>query len=215
MNTIIPFEFETKPVRVVEMGGEPWFVAKDVCAVLGIKNPSQAMGRLDEDEVTLYKIEGSHRPTNLVSESGLYGLVVRSNKPQAKQFRKWVTSEVLPSIRKTGQYGGHEFLNPVLQTIQQTLVHLDRLERQQAEQDQRLAAVEARQDRMDGDTGYMTVTAFCRAFDVCLPLSDANAFGRRAAQVCRERGLPIGEIPDERFGRVNSYPVPVLQEVAA
>ncbi len=72
--------------------------------VLEIGNPSDAARRLDNDEVTLDIIEGNHRPTNLVNESGLYSLVLTSRKPEAKQFKKWVTSDVLPSIRKNGGY---------------------------------------------------------------------------------------------------------------
>lgn len=101
---IVPFAFEGNPIRVIEIEGEPWFVAVDVCDILDIANPSQAVGRLDEDEVTLCKTEGSHRPTNIISESGLFALILRSNKQEAKPFRKWVTSEVIPSIRKTGSY---------------------------------------------------------------------------------------------------------------
>lgn len=101
---IIPFDFEEQAVRVVMRGEDPWFVAADVCRVLGILNTSDAVKRLDDDEVTLDQIEGSHRETNLVSESGLYALVIRSDKPAAKRFRKWITAEVLPSLRKHGRY---------------------------------------------------------------------------------------------------------------
>ena len=101
---IIPFNYNSKSVRVVEINGNPWFVAVDVCAILGVRNASDAIRRLDDDEVTLDQIEGSHRKTNLISESGLYNLILRSDKLEAKPFRKWVTSEVLPSIRKTGGY---------------------------------------------------------------------------------------------------------------
>ena len=101
---IVPFDFKGNSVRTVQIHGEPWFVAKDVCSVLELSNPSMAIKALDEDEVTLSQIEGSHRPTNIISESGLYALIMRSDKPQAKPFRKWVTSEVIPSIRKTGKY---------------------------------------------------------------------------------------------------------------
>ncbi|HMO07029.1 MAG TPA: Bro-N domain-containing protein [Paracoccaceae bacterium] len=104
MNAIIPFDFEEQAVRVVMRDGEPWFVAADVCRVLEILNTSDAVKRLDEDEVTLDQIEGNHRPTNLVSESGLYALVIRSDKPAARRFRKWITAEVLPAIRRTGRY---------------------------------------------------------------------------------------------------------------
>lgn len=104
MSGIIPFDFEEQAVRVVMRTDEPWFVAADVCRVLEIANTTQAVQRLDEDEVTLCQIEGSHRPTNLVSESGLYALVIRSDKPAARRFRKWITAEVLPAIRRTGRY---------------------------------------------------------------------------------------------------------------
>lgn len=101
---IIPFDFEEQAVRIVVRDDEPWFVAADVCRVLEIVNTSQAVQRLDEDEVTLCQIEGSHRETNLVSESGLYALVIRSDKSAARRFRKWITAEVLPAIRRHGRY---------------------------------------------------------------------------------------------------------------
>lgn len=109
MSEIIPFDFEEQAVRVVMRDGDPWFVAADVCRVLEISNPTDAVKRLDDDEFTLDTIEGSHRPTNLVSESGLYALVLTSRKEAARRFRKWITAEVLPAIRRTGRY---EFTPP-------------------------------------------------------------------------------------------------------
>ena len=104
-------------VRVVIRDGDPWFVAKDVCDCLAIADASQACKNLDDDEkqvvtrspeLSLLFRESSNAPTMmLISESGLYTLIMRSNKPEAKVFRKWVTSEVLPSIRKTGKYEAH------------------------------------------------------------------------------------------------------------
>ncbi|MFN3953218.1 MAG: Bro-N domain-containing protein [Pararhodobacter sp.] len=104
---IIPFDFEEQAVRVLMRGDDPWFVAVDVCRVLELSNPSMAVKGLDDDEVTLSQIEGSHRETNLISESGLYALVIRSDKPAARRFRKWITAEVLPAIRRTGRYELH------------------------------------------------------------------------------------------------------------
>lgn len=104
MNDIQIFNFQSNEVRVVkDDNGEPWFVAKDVCSVLGIRNATQAVGQLDEDERSMFCI-GRQGNTNIINESGLYALVIRSNKPNARKFRKWVTSEVLPSIRKHGGY---------------------------------------------------------------------------------------------------------------
>jgi prophage antirepressor-like protein len=94
-------------LTTVEIDGEPWFVAADVCKLLDIKNVTQALNRLDEDEKLPYVINraGQSRNLNLVNESGLYALIFRSKKETAKQFRKWVTKEVIPSIRKKGVYG--------------------------------------------------------------------------------------------------------------
>jgi prophage antirepressor-like protein len=98
--------------RVVDREGEPWFVLSDVCRRLEIKNVADAAGRLDDDERMTIAFSDSHsltrggaRQLTIISESGLYSLILRSNKPEAKNFRKWVTGEVLPSIRKVGHYG--------------------------------------------------------------------------------------------------------------
>lgn len=106
--------FETEDhnnFRTIDVEGVPWFVLADVCRALDIKNPSDAAARLDSDEkMTLALAEGQSgvrggpRSMNVINESGLYSLIVRSDKPSAKRFRKWVTSEVLPAIRKTGSF---------------------------------------------------------------------------------------------------------------
>ncbi|MCE1053421.1 Bro-N domain-containing protein [Pseudomonas alloputida] len=105
---VIPFNFREQQVRTLVIAGEPWFVAADVCRVLEVGNTTQAVQALDEDERAMFNI-GRQGNANLVNESGLYTLILRSrnavkkgSKPHA--FRKWVTAEVLPSIRKTGGY---------------------------------------------------------------------------------------------------------------
>ena len=99
------FNFNQVNVRTVtDEQGNPWFVAADVCKVLEIGNVSQAMTRLDDDERVLITIEGLNRgnvPTNFINESGLYSLILTSRKPEAKSFKKWITSEILPSLRET------------------------------------------------------------------------------------------------------------------
>ena len=97
------FYFESKKVRMLEIDGQFWWVAKDVCDVLGIQNVTQAVGQLEEDERSMFSI-GRQGEANIINESGLYTLILRSNKPEAKKFRKWVTAEVLPSLRKDGIY---------------------------------------------------------------------------------------------------------------
>lgn len=93
-------------VRVVDINGVVWFVAADVCRVLELTNITETLRRLDTDELTSVKLNsgGQMREMNIINESGLYALVIRSRKPFAKRFRKWLTSEVVPSIRKHGAY---------------------------------------------------------------------------------------------------------------
>jgi len=103
MSNLQQFQFNSKDIRVIEKEGEPWFVAKDVCDILEIQNVTQALDRLDEDERSMFNI-GRQGETNIINESGLYSLVLSSRKPEAKAFKKWITSEVIPQIRKTGSY---------------------------------------------------------------------------------------------------------------
>lgn len=107
---VMTFQFsESKQsVRNVIIQSKPWFVAKDVCDVLGISNNKDAIKSLDEDEVGKSYLTdnlGRKQATNVISESGLYALILRSNKPYAKTFRKWITSEVIPALMKRGFYG--------------------------------------------------------------------------------------------------------------
>lgn len=113
MNTQLnTFNFEAQQIRVVLVNNEPWFVVADLCRALGLSSPTKAILNLDEDEVALNSIQGISKgndQVNLVSESGMYTLILRCREAVKKgsvphRFRKWVTAEVLPQIRKTGQY---------------------------------------------------------------------------------------------------------------
>ena len=114
-NEIQIFNYNDREVRTVQKDGEPWFVLKDVCAILGIGNNRMASDRLDTDEKGVSQIDtlGGKQEMTVINESGLYNVILRSDKPEAKPFRKWVTSEVLPSIRKHGGYiAGQEKMTP-------------------------------------------------------------------------------------------------------
>ena len=104
MNGLQVFQYEGKQVRTVEKDGETWWVLKDVCEVLQIKNPTDVWKRLDEDERSRFNL-GRQGEATIINESGLYHVILRSDKPQAKPFRRWVTKEVLPEIRRKGSYG--------------------------------------------------------------------------------------------------------------
>ena len=114
MNDLEIFKYGENNVRTVHKDGEPWFVLKDVCEVLELTTPARVAERLDEDEVSQTHIIdtiGREQETSIINESGLYNVILRSDKPQAKPFCKWVTSEVLPSIRKHGMYATDDLIN--------------------------------------------------------------------------------------------------------
>lgn len=106
MSEVSIVKFNTNAIRIVMKDDDPWFVAADVCVALDIRNYRDAVSTLDADEkgVGITDTLGGQQKVTIINESGLYALILRSRKPVAKKFRKWVTSEVLPSIRKTGQY---------------------------------------------------------------------------------------------------------------
>lgn len=103
---VIPFCFESHEVRSMLIDGQPWFVAADVCQALAVRNNRDALSRLDEDEkgVATTDTLGGTQAAGIINESGLYSLILTSRKPEAKRFKKWVTAEVLPAIRKYGRY---------------------------------------------------------------------------------------------------------------
>lgn len=117
MNQIKPFMYGSSEVRTISIQNEPWFVAKDVCDVLEITNQGNAVARLDDDEKQTIRLTDtlSKNPNMVtINESGLYSLILGSRKPEAKQFKRWITHEVIPSIRKHGAY-----ITP--ETMEQTL----------------------------------------------------------------------------------------------
>jgi anti-repressor protein len=128
---IVPFAFQGAEVRTVVIDGEPWFVARDVTAVLGIVNSRDAIGGLDVDGVgttDLIDTMGRQQSARVVSESGMYELIFQSRRPEAKQFRRWVTSDVLPAIRKTGSYSAEtseQLLARALTVATGVLAHKD------------------------------------------------------------------------------------------
>lgn len=132
-NSITPFGYEDKLVRVVtdEESGESLWVAKDICEVLEYKEVSKTLSKLDDDEkgTKIIRTHGGNQEMLVINESGLYTLILRSNKPEAKKFKKWVTAEVLPSIRKTGSYSLHVEQD----TLTDTLIDLVRNQQRQTD----------------------------------------------------------------------------------
>ena len=146
MNEIVKV-YKNSPVRIVEKGGEPWFVAKDVCDILALGNPRSSIALLDEDERGVHSMDtpSGKQEMGIISEAGLYSLILRSRKPEAKAFKRWVTHEVLPSIRKTGAYLSPGMSNEQVKTLVATLEE-EMYRRIQAEN--RLAKLEAHAEEL-------------------------------------------------------------------
>jgi prophage antirepressor-like protein len=145
MKELIKFDYQGKEVRTItDEQGNPWWVAKDVCDILGLADVSDAVTRLDEDEkgkTPIIDSIGRKQEMLTVNESGIYILIMRSNKAEAKHFRKWVTSEILPSIRKTGSYS-IKAETPEEQRLIQLQMMLD-MTKEQIELKNRVGKIEA------------------------------------------------------------------------
>ncbi|MDR2641613.1 MAG: hypothetical protein LBC74_02340 [Planctomycetaceae bacterium] len=110
-NALVPqiFDFDDHGIRVIKIQGDIWWVLKDICSVLGLSVPSIVVDRLDDDEKQRIDVTSnlglkSNVPITIINESGLYKVLLRSDEPDAKKFKRWITHEVIPSIRKTGKY---------------------------------------------------------------------------------------------------------------
>ena len=213
------FKFENKnDVRIINRDGNPWFVAKDVAEVLGYDLTGNMLKRLDDDEKTNipFRNSGSNYQTNIaiINESGLYNAILGSKKPEAKAFKKWVTSEVLPSIRKHGGYiKGQEEMVPE-ELLGKALLYL---KSKFDEQEKQLATATA---KLEQD---LTVDAF-RALHIGAYWSHGKKIllGKRATKLCCEQGIPIGtqtRTIETSAGDVkvtiNTYPKTVLDQVFA
>lgn len=139
---IIPFNFESKEIRVVEINNEPWFVASDIASALEYRDAYDMTRILDDDEKGTHNLRtpGGEQLLSIINESGLYSAILRSRKPEAKAFKKWVTSDVLPSIRKTGSYQSKQFKIPA--TLSEAL-RLAADQADQIEQQKQVIAIQA------------------------------------------------------------------------
>jgi prophage antirepressor-like protein len=149
------FNYQEKDVRTIIQEDILWFVAKDICEILEISNNRDAVARLDEDEkgVGIIDTLGGPQETNIVNEAGLYSLILTSRKSEAKAFKRWVTHEVIPSIRKTGSYSTPSTTTEALLHAVQILAQQERqilqLETAQKESSQKLENLNYRIDSLD------------------------------------------------------------------
>ena len=135
MSNIRIFNYNSVEVRTIQKDGEPWFVLRDVCNVLGLGTPARVAERLDTDEVSQTHITdsmGRQQEMTIINESGLYNVILRSDKPEAKPFRKWVTSEVLPTIRRHGMYATPDTVEKMLADPDTTIKLLETIKQERA-----------------------------------------------------------------------------------
>ena len=228
MNNIQIFENpEFGQVRVLlQEDGEPSFVGVDVANILGYKEPHKAIVRHVDDcdrmKRPVSDNQGFIRDSWVINESGLYTLIFSSELLTAKSFKKWVTSEVLPSIRKTGSYS----VKPMTQAellLQQAKVIVDLEKRQQKQEGeiQRLTEEneEIRKDfdylksKTNNTPDYYSIVGYCSLKGISINLEDAKKLGKEASKICKANGLSVGSLPDPRFGRINTYPYSLLENI--
>ena len=226
-NNLAQFAFGENQVRVLVLDNEPWFVGTDVCKVLSISNSRDALSRLrnyEKDDVAIADTMGRSQSTTVISESGLYRLILTSRKPQAEPFQDWVCQEVLPQIRKTGKYEAKPLTPGELLKIQaEAIIALEqkqqRLELEQQLQAQKLAELEALTHQHDSEIDrifnpnghYFAVMGYYKNHKLgAISVKEASAIGRKATAYCKANGITISQVADPRFGMVNTYPEDVI-----
>lgn len=179
-NEIQQFDFKGASLRTLtDKAGEPWFVAKDVCDILGHSNVSMALDRLDDDERSKFNL-GRQGETNIVNEAGLYVLVLGSRKPEAHEFKRWVTHEVLPQIRRTGGYIPTTDVNDDM-TILAKAVMIG--QRTMEAQKQRIAEQQTRIVELEPKARFADAVA----------ASDGTCLVGELAKMLRQNGMDIGQ----------------------
>jgi len=180
------FKYQEAEIRTVVIGGEPWWVAKDICEVLELSNPTMAIERLDFDEVTKFNLGGLSGESNIVNEPGLYSLILGSRKPEAKAFKRWITHEVIPTIRRHGAYMTPEKIEQVLadpDTIIRLATELKRSRTEIAVRDQLIGELKPKADYVDmvlKSTGLMTISQIAK---------DYGMSGQKLNQILKDKRI--------------------------
>jgi len=232
MNELQLFNFEGKDVRAIDINGVGYFIGKDVCDVLEHSNPSSAIARLDEDEKIKvdpkqYLGSNSNQELWLINESGLYSLVLTSRKSEAKRFKKWVTGEVLPSIRKTGSYNSNDTkIDRLIELMMQTNSNLTALINNMAIRHEPKIETPKYFEPSSNDNSisdinlYHRIVNYGKKFRPDLDQSQvrerAKEIGMMASRLSKERKIKIVEEDnlDSRYpGKIKYYHQDILKEV--
>lgn len=217
MSNVSIYKFEdTTEIRVVEIEGNPWFVATDVCKAIGLSNVTLAVRPLADDEKTLNPIKTVRgtKDLNCVSESGLYKLVLRSDKPEARRFQDWVTRDVLPAIRKDGAYimGEEKVATGEMDEDAFVLKAIEILQR-------KIDRLKAENDAMSQELNVLTVDEYRALTHRYFTHSQKVKLGQAAARILRAQGQEpqrqertVRFHGEERTVRVNLYPRAALEQ---
>lgn len=223
MSNVSIYKFEdTAEIRVVEIDGNPWFVAMDVCRALGYSiktdgtvNTTQALKPLASDEVITSQISDNRgKPPKLISESGLYKLVMRSDKPVARRFQDWVTRDVLPAIRKDGAYimGEEKVATGEMDEDAFVLKAIEILQR-------KIDRLKAENDAMSQELNILSVDEYRALTHRYFTHSQKVKLGQAAARILRAQGQEpqrqertVRFHGEERTVRVNLYPRAALEQ---
>ena len=200
-NEIQVWNYESSEIRTVQVNGEPWFVLADVCKVLELSSPHKVADRLENDERNQIPVTdslGRYQNTAIINESGLYTVILRSDKPQAKPFRKWVTSVVLPSIRKHGAYMTEQTLERAL-TSPDFLIELATQLKTEQEQRRRLeTTVAAQSKQMEQDKPKVL-------FADSVAASSSSILIGELAKLIKQNGVDMGQRRLFAWMRENGY----------
>lgn len=193
MSDLQIFNYNSNEVRAIQKDGDPWFVLKDVCQVLSITNHKNIYARLDPDEKGVRQMDtpGGRQEMSIISESGLYNVILRSDKPEAKPFRKWVTAEVLPAIRRHGMYATPDTVEKMLSDPDTAIKLLTTLKEERAAR----LALEA---QAQADKPKVLFADAVAASHTSILVGDL-------AKLLRQNGVDIGQNRLFRFLRENGY----------
>jgi prophage antirepressor-like protein len=230
MTDIQLFNFQEKlPVRVITLENIPWFVAMDVAQALKYADPSMMLKHVDTDdkkELNPHKLDNvkitetfssNTFRVSLINESGLYAVIFGSTKEEAKKFKKWVTSDVLPSIRKTGKYESKpRTLAETLLAQAQVLVELEQKQLKQQEQIDSLEKLvhqhDSEIDRLFSPNGhYFSIMGYFASKGIPVSKEMAQRIGKSCTKYCKEENIPIQKLDDARYGKINAYPEEIIE----
>lgn len=202
-------------IRVVDINGEPWFIAGDVALALGYRDAYNATRWLLDSEKATHQVStpGGPQQVTIVSEPGLYRMIMRSNREKAVDFQMWIAHDVIPSIRKTGGYVMPRQLTAaelILQQAHQLVEHEHKL----AQLDSRVTVLDARMDGIEQRTGWLTALAFAKLNHLPTDKPSLLRLGYAATRIAKRDGVEPVKVQHDIYGTVNQYPVEILREAA-